>query len=90
MRKRIAVLIVLVLLVCGAGLSSPVPAGCADCARGGQVDNSCQDESDSVYTDCLQLYGGGPLGPFGTYCFNRASDAYNGCVTLHGCPNLAN
>jgi len=57
-------------------------AYCADCGSGGTVDQTCRQEEGAAYHDCRDL--GYPE----SYCNGVARDTYNGCVLLHGCPNL--
>lgn len=86
MRRRLTALTLMTIFV--LALSFPFSSGCADCSKGGTVDNSCQEEKDQAFTGCCSVFGCGIGQPGYEYCQNRGEEAYNGCALRNGCPNL--
>jgi hypothetical protein len=85
-RNALLVMTALATLVFGSDIAAR-SAYCADCNPGGAVDHQCTQEQLQDLNNCCQIYGCQSSWSI-NYCADRSEEVHDGCVILHGCPNL--
>ena len=82
MRRIILASTVLVLLIVAALGTAPSTTACTGCTL--EQRQQCADEADRQLQQCVAQYGEA----FHWYCEEQASDYWDTCLAVKGCPVL--